>query len=140
MRNYGPYLAAGEIGTVRVMAVDHDQSRAIFRFIAGFIRETPALKRMVLRETADSFELDNRTIIEVGTASFRSSRGYSFIAILADEISFWRSDKSTNPDTEILRAASRLVDDTRCQAVVRVIAICATWRTVGSVSAPLRQG
>jgi hypothetical protein len=103
-RDYRPYLASGEVGTVRLMAVDRDQARAIFRFIAGFLRETPALKRLVARETADSFELTNRTIIEVGTASFRSSRGYTFIAVLADEIAFWRSDESTNPDTEILRA------------------------------------
>jgi hypothetical protein len=103
-RDYKPFLAVGEIGTVRVMAVDRDQARAIFRFIAGFLRETPALKRLIARETADSFELTNRTIIEVGTASFRSSRGYTFIAVLADEIAFWRSDESTNPDTEILRA------------------------------------
>ena len=67
-RDYRPYLASGEVGTVRLMAVDRDQARAIFRFIAGFLRETPALKRLVARETADSFELTNRTIIEVGTA------------------------------------------------------------------------
>jgi hypothetical protein len=103
-RDYRPFLAAGEVGTVRLMAVDRDQARAIFRFIGGFLRETPALKRLIARETADSFELTNRTIIEVGTASFRSARGYSFIAVLADEIAFWRSDESTNPDTEILRA------------------------------------
>jgi hypothetical protein len=42
--------------------------------------------------------------IETGTASFRSSRGYSFAAVLADELAFWRSDDSANPDTEILRA------------------------------------
>jgi hypothetical protein len=103
-RDYRPFLAPGEVGTVRIMAVDRDQARAIFRFIAGFLRETPALKRLIARETADSFELTNRTIIEVGTASFRSSRGYTFIAVLADEIAFWRSDESTIPDTEILRA------------------------------------
>jgi hypothetical protein len=43
-------------------------------------------------------------LIEVGTASFRSARGYTFIAVLADELAFWRSDESTNPDIEILRA------------------------------------
>ena len=126
-RDYRPYLASGEVGTVRLMAVDRDQARAIFRFIAGFLRETPALKRLVARETADSFELTNRTIIEVGTASFRSSRGYTFIAVLADEIAFWRSDESTNPDTEILRAlrpglltipGAKLL----CASVVRMLA------------------
>ena len=102
-RDYRPYLAPGEVGTIKIMAVDRDQARAIFRFIAGFLRETPALKRLIARETSDTFELTNRVVIEVGTASFRSSRGYTYIGILCDEIAFWRSDELTNPDTEILR-------------------------------------
>ena len=96
-RDYRPYLAPGEVGTIRIMAVDRDQARAIFRFIAGFLRETPALKRLIARETSDTFELTNRVVIEVGTASFRSSRGYTYIGILCDEIAFWRSDEFTNP-------------------------------------------
>jgi hypothetical protein len=44
-------------------------------------------------------------VIEVATASFRTSRGYSFAAVLADEVAFWRSDESSaNPDIEIMRA------------------------------------
>jgi hypothetical protein len=44
-------------------------------------------------------------IIEIATASFRTSRGYSFAAVLADEIAFWHSDESSaNPDVEIIRA------------------------------------
>ena len=43
--------------------------------------------------------------IEIATASFRSTRGYSYAAMLADEVAFWRSDETTlNPDVEILRA------------------------------------
>jgi hypothetical protein len=37
-------------------------------------------------------------------ASFRSVRGYTVIAALADEIAFWRSDDSANPDAEIIAA------------------------------------
>jgi hypothetical protein len=37
--------------------------------------------------------------------SFRTTRGYSFAAVLCDEIAFWRQDEtSANPDVEILRA------------------------------------
>ena len=44
-------------------------------------------------------------MIEIATASFRSTRGYSYAAILCDEVAFWRSDEtSLNPDIEILRA------------------------------------
>jgi hypothetical protein len=40
--------------------------------------------------------------IEIGTASFRSTRGYTIVAALLDEIAFWRTDHdSANPDTEV---------------------------------------
>ena len=60
---------------------------------------------MIAEETADSITLSNRVVIEIGTASFRTTRGYSFAAVLCDEIAFWRQDEtSANPDVEILRA------------------------------------
>jgi hypothetical protein len=40
-------------------------------------------------------------VIEIGTASFRTTRGYSFAAVLCDEIA---DETSANPDVEILRA------------------------------------
>jgi hypothetical protein len=62
------------------------------------------LSRLVANDTAESIELTNHVVIEVHTASFRSVRGYSLLAVLCDEIAFWRSDESTNPDTEIISA------------------------------------
>ena len=38
------------------------------------------------------------------TASFRTVRGYTVAAAICDEIAFWRSEESANPDTEILAA------------------------------------
>jgi hypothetical protein len=103
-KDYRPYLSPGEIATLRVMAADRDQARSIVRYIGALLKENAMLSRLVLRETAESFELNNRTIVEVGTASFRSTRGYTYAAVLADELAFWRTDESTNPDVEILRA------------------------------------
>jgi hypothetical protein len=42
--------------------------------------------------------------IEVATASFRSTRGFTLVAALLDEAAFWRSEDSSNPDFEILNA------------------------------------
>jgi hypothetical protein len=103
-KDYRAYLAPGEAATIRVMAADRDQARTIFRYVAALLHDVPMLARMVVRATAESFELTNRVVIEVGTASFRASRGYTYAAILADEVAFWRSDDSANPDVEILRA------------------------------------
>ena len=63
---------------------------------------------MVICRAADSLTLLNRgatIVIAVRAASFRSLRGLTCVAAVADEIAFWQADDgSANPDTEILRA------------------------------------
>ncbi|GLS36062.1 hypothetical protein GCM10010869_16510 [Mesorhizobium tianshanense] len=101
---YRQYLQPGERATVLIVAHDQRQARVIFRFISGFLHHIPMLREMVERETASSFDLCNETTIEISTASYRSVRGYAIIAFLADEIAFWPSEDSADPDIEILRA------------------------------------
>ena len=93
-KSYAQYLSPGEVATIRVMAEDRDQARNIFRYIGALLREIPLLKRMVVKETAESFELNNRVVIEVGSASFRSTRGYAYAAILADELAIWHATRA----------------------------------------------
>ena len=104
-RDYGPHLAAGEVATIGVLAVDKGQARTIFRFVLGLLKAVPMLEPLIVRRDSETIELSNRVHIEIATASFRSTRGYSYAAVLADEVAFWRSDEtSLNPDVEILRA------------------------------------
>ena len=104
-RDYGPHLAAGEVATIGVLAVDKGQARAIFGFVLGLLKAVPMLEPLIVRRDSETIELSNRVHIEIATASFRSTRGYSYAAVLADEVAFWRSDEtSLNPDVEILRA------------------------------------
>jgi hypothetical protein len=102
--NWRPYLAPGERGTVLIIATDRRQARVIFRYIRGLLTNVPMLARMIERETAESFDLNNGVTIEVGTASFKSVRGYTIVAALCDEIAFWPTDDSSLPDYEILDA------------------------------------
>lgn len=101
---YRQYLAPGERGTIIIIAQDRRSARTIFRYVKGLLTGVPMLARMIERETADTFDLTNRISIEIQAASFRSTRGYTLVAALCDEIAFWRSDESANPDTEILAA------------------------------------
>jgi hypothetical protein len=103
-RDYRQYLQPGERGMVIVIAADRRQARTIFRYARAMLNRIPMLKRMVERETAESFDLTNGVSIEIGTASFRTSRGYTIVAALCDEIAFWMSEDSANPDFEILDA------------------------------------
>ena len=102
--DYSKYLAPGERGTIMVIAADKKQARVIIRYIKAMIHGIPALKEKIERETADGFDLEGFVTIEVGTASFRSSRGYTYIAVLCDEIAFWRTDDAAEPDYAILDA------------------------------------
>jgi hypothetical protein len=104
-RDYGPYLAPGEVATIAVLAANRPQARSIFRYISGILKAVPLFARMILDENTEAITLSNRVVIEIGTASFRTTRGYSFAAVLCDEIAFWQQDEtSANPDVEILRA------------------------------------
>jgi len=76
----------------------------IFRYVRALLTEVPRLARLVQRETADSFDLSNKVSIEVGTASFRTTRGYAICAALLDEAAFWRTDDAAEPDHEIIAA------------------------------------
>lgn len=108
----GVYLAAfrvypltpGERGIVMLLAADRRQARVLFRYVKAFIEGVAMLRQMVENITADAIELNNQITIEIHTASFRSVRGYTVVAALCDEIAFWRSEDSANPDTEILAA------------------------------------
>ena len=102
--DYSDRLSLGEVATVLCLAADRKQARAVFRYITGLMNANPMLQRLIVKESAETLELSNRTIIEVGTASFRATRGYTFAAVLADEIAFWRAEDSANPDHEILNA------------------------------------
>ncbi|MEC9245724.1 MAG: terminase family protein [Pseudomonadota bacterium] len=104
-RSYRQYLAPGERATVMLIAADRKQARVIARYISGMLNNIPLLRKLIEKETAESFDLTNGVTIEIGTASFRSTRGYSFAAVICDELAFWRTgDDSANPDFEILSA------------------------------------
>jgi len=103
-KDYSAYLAPGEIATAMVIATDRAQARVIMRYVNGFIDNIPMLAKMVKRRTEETIEFNNRTAIEVHSCSFRSVRGYTLCAVVADEIAFWRADDSANPDKEILAA------------------------------------
>jgi hypothetical protein len=103
--DYRRFLQPGERATILVCAADRRQSRVILRYVRGLLHNVPMLKRLIERETAESFDLSNSVTIEICTASFRATRGYTVAAALCDEIAFWHSDESSaNPDHEILDA------------------------------------
>jgi phage terminase large subunit-like protein len=103
-KDYTDRLAPGEVATVMVIAQDRKQDRNVMRYITGLLHSNSMMEQLILREQQESIELTNRTVIEAQSASSRSVRGYTVACVIADEIAFWRSDESANPDTEIISA------------------------------------
>jgi hypothetical protein len=108
MVDYRSQLVLGERGVVLCLARTQEQSQVVLEYVAGVIEAAPILAKMVIRRAADSLTLFNRgatIVIAVRAASFRSVRGLTCVAAVADEIAFWQGeDGSANPDVEILRA------------------------------------
>ncbi|MCA1457755.1 hypothetical protein I6F35_32000 [Bradyrhizobium sp. BRP22] len=104
--NYKPFIARGQRAVVQVMAADREQTREIMDYIKGFLAESRMLSRLVESSTMKWVRLKNAVSIEVTTASYKTSRGRTVVAVLADELAFWSSeDSSSNPDTEVIASA-----------------------------------
>ena len=69
-----PFLGPGEVATIMIIAADRRQARVIMRYCLGLLRAVPMLKQLIEGQTAESITLRNRVVIEVHTASFRSTR------------------------------------------------------------------
>lgn len=97
-RDYTAVLSVGDVGTLPVVAADRRQARTCMQYISGLLDETPMLAALVLGRTADSVELSTGVRIDIHTASWRALRGYTVVGCVLDEVCFWRSEDSSNPD------------------------------------------
>jgi hypothetical protein len=59
---------------------------------------------MVTRRTSETIEFSNRTVIEVHTCSYRTTRGYTLAGVVCDEIALWRSEDSATRTSRLSTA------------------------------------
>ena len=141
-RDYAPYLAAGELATIAVLAANRSQARSIFRFVSGLLKGVPLFARMILDENTEAITLSNRVVIEIGTASFRTN---SWILLRGGAVR-----------RNCILAAGRDVGKSRCRDSARFAAghgehtrlrpsdglqpIRQAWRALCGLSPAFRQG
>lgn len=104
MDDYRPRLGPGEVATVALIACDRRQARQLMNYVKGLIADSPLIAREVAAETVETITFSHRCQLEVHTTSFRSTRGYSYAAVVCDEMAFWRDEYSATPDIELIRA------------------------------------
>ncbi len=96
----------GELGTFLVLANSKEQARVSHQGISGVFAESPALRKLVTGETADSITLAGRRVqIVIRAAESASLRGYSLIGVGLSEFAFFQvKEHLAETDAEIVRA------------------------------------
>lgn len=103
-KDWKAVLAKGEVGYVFIIAVNKNQAQIIKNKVEALLDLQPAFRRMVRRVRQDEIQLTNGITIAIKPASFRSTRGYTVLCAILEELSFWRYEESAIPDIEIVRA------------------------------------
>jgi hypothetical protein len=105
MVDWSGVLKPGERGVIHLIAAERKQARIAFRYIKAALNAAPMLQALIEAERKESIDLTNGVSIEIGTASYKSTRGYTVIAVLLDEAAFFYSDEgAAEPDREIVAA------------------------------------
>jgi len=97
-------LRPGERALVACLAVDRSQATTVLGYTRSYFQQLPALAALVKKETSDGFELHNNVDIAIVTNDYRSARGRTVLCCVFDEVSYWRDESSSSPDTEVYRA------------------------------------
>jgi hypothetical protein len=97
-------LAPGEVGMVLTLAASAAQAKVVFRYCLGFLEASPILQREIAATTASEIRLRNGVVIAVHANSYRTVRGRTLLAVVFDEVSYWRDELSAMPDIESYRA------------------------------------
>ena len=103
-RSYDAILSAGERATAMILAADRRQARVTLGYVRGLLHGCPMLATLIDHETREAIHLRNRVTVEVHTASFKATRGYTVCFAALDESAFYPSEDSAEPDVEIANA------------------------------------
>ncbi len=96
-------VAPGEPVTVPLIAKDRKQAKQALGYVRGFCQLVLVAPYVFRGELAETVEFRTGVNVEIMTASFRGSRGYTCPTAVCDEAAFW-FDEGANPDSEILTA------------------------------------
>lgn len=102
--DHSAVLSLGERGVLPFLAASTRQASIAYAYATAIMESQPMLAGLVMGKTADTLSLSTGVDLEIRPASFRTARGITAIGIVADEVAFWHSDASANPDEEILNS------------------------------------
>jgi hypothetical protein len=98
--------APGETVRVLIVANTKDQAGLVRSYAEAVLRSRPGLEQLIIGNDTESITLKTGVEIKCVANSFRTIRGSTVVCAIFEEVAFWRSDESANPDKEILRAVT----------------------------------
>ena len=103
-RDFRELLAPGEVAIIPLLAGDRRQARQALNYVRG-LAHLPVFAPYIKRTLKESLALVTSALLEVKTADYRSIRGFSCPAIVADEAAFLQVDSdAASPDVEVIGA------------------------------------
>lgn len=102
-RDHG--VPPGEEAYVMLLAPTMKQSRIAFKYILSYLRKSPIISKHVVGATKDEIRLDNQVVIACHPRGYDSVRGRTIIAVVADELAFWRNEEDSADSAEEVIAA-----------------------------------
>jgi len=103
--DWSKYISRGERPFIFIVSPNKDQGHIIMGYIRELLDLNDSLKSMVKRELAESIELQNGITIAIKSASWRSTRGFTALAVILEEVCYfrWETDSALR-DKEIYRS------------------------------------
>ena len=126
--DYLPVLRPGEATSVMCLATDKLQADIVRKYAQSYFSEIPLLRGLVKRETSDGLDLKTGAELSVLASNFRGVRGRSIACVILDEVAFWRSELTANPDTETYAA---LVPSLATLPGAMIVGISTPYRRAG---------
>jgi hypothetical protein len=97
-------LAPGEVGEVTIIAATREQANVVFKYVVGFLQESPVLCQEIEGLTATEVRLRGNVVLSTRAGNYRTVRGRTLLAAIIDEVAFLRDESSSMPDIETYRA------------------------------------
>ena len=105
VRDLTAYLRPGEVRYVVLVSPSLRQARELFRTLRSFF-DLPALKPLVVSETAESIELVTGVMLMVIPCNSRAARGLPISTLLLEEFASFLDSDGNQSDEQMYRALS----------------------------------
>jgi hypothetical protein len=86
-----------EKARVLLIAQDRAAAKVSLDYVEGCLDSSPMLRQLIKERKREELALTNGVVIEVRAPTLRGVRGVTCVAVIADDIAFWRSEESANP-------------------------------------------